>query len=169
MIGVIRRFPHNLVVISEFVAPVSRRLSGRHLAFPLIILSLASLFSPSAAARNKRTSTLPVPDSEYTPALAAANRFLQAWQNQDRETGLLMLTDVAKQKSSEERLEVFFSSGHDAAYEIARGKKLKAGRYAFPVALFASPSDPNKSSRPQRSAIVVVRAGEGEWAIDKLP
>ncbi len=169
MIGVIHGFPHNLVVISEFLAPASRRLRGRHLAFPLMILSLASLFSTSAAARNKHTSTLPAPDPEYTPALAAANRFLQAWQNQDHESGLLMLTDVAKQNSSEERLEVFFSAGHDAAYEIARGKKLKAGRYAFPVALFTCPSDPNKPSRPQRSAIVVVRAGTDEWAIDKLP
>jgi hypothetical protein len=168
VIGVIRRFPHNLGVISEFVAPASRRLSGRHLAFPLVILSLASLLSTSATARN-RHSTLPAPDPEYTPALAAANRFLQAWQNQDHETGLLMLTDVAKQNSSEDRLEIFFSSGHDAAYEIARGRKLKDGRYAFPVALFASRSDPNKSSRRQRSEIVVVRAGKGEWAIDKLP
>jgi hypothetical protein len=168
VIGVIRGFPHNLVVISEFAAPASRRLSERHLAFPLIILSLAWLLATSAAARN-RHSTLPAPDPGYTPALAAANRFLQAWQNQDHETGLLMLTDVAKQSSSEDRLELFFSSGRDAAYEIARGRKLKDGRYAFPVALFASGSDPNKSIRPQRSAIVVVRAGKDEWAIDKLP
>ncbi len=47
-----------------------------------------------------------------------------------------MLTDDAKQHSSEDRLEAFFSSGADAAYEIARGKKIKAGRYAFPVTLF---------------------------------
>ena len=75
-------------------------------------------------------------DRGYISALAAANRFLQAWQNQDHETGLLMLTDDAKQHSSEERMEAFFSSGADAAYEIARGKKMKAGRYAFPVTLF---------------------------------
>ena len=47
-----------------------------------------------------------------------------------------MLTDAAKQHSSEERMEAFFSSGADAAYEIARGKKVKGGRYAFPVTLF---------------------------------
>lgn len=81
MIGVIHSFPHNLVVISELVAPAARRLAGRHLAVPLVILSLASLLSTSAAARNKRSATLPAPDPEYTPALAAANRFLQAWQN----------------------------------------------------------------------------------------
>ena len=59
--------------------------------------------------------------------------------------------------------------GHDAAYEIARGKKLKAGRYAFPVTLFHSHSDSTKPDRPQRSQIVVVRAGKDEWAIDQLP
>ena len=151
------------------VAPASRRLSGRHLAFPLIILFLSSLLSTSVAARNKHSSTPQVPDPEYTSALAAANRFLQAWQNQDHETGLLMLTDIAKQNSSEDRLEIFFSSGHDAAYEIARGRKLKAGRYAFPVALFASGAGTTKSVRPQKSEIVVVHAGKGEWAIDRLP
>lgn len=109
------------------------------------------------------------PDRGYASALAAANRFLHAWQNQDHETGLLMLTDAAKQNSSEDRLEVFFSSGNDAAYEIARGKKLKAGRYAFPVTLFTSHSDSNQPSRPLRSQIIVVRAGRDEWAIDKLP
>ena len=80
-----------------------------------------------------------------------------------------MLTDIAKQHSSEDRMELFFSSGRDAAYEIARGKKLKAGRYAFPVALFASDSEATSYARPQRSEIVVVRAGKDEWAIDKLP
>ena len=79
-----------------------------------------------------------------------------------------MLTDTAKQGSSEDRLEVFFASGHDAAYEIARGRKLKAGCYAFPVALFTSVAGMN-GPRPQRSQIVVVRAGKDEWAIDKLP
>jgi hypothetical protein len=153
----------------ELVAPASPRLSGRHLAFPLIILSLASWLSTSVAARNKHSSTLPAPDPEYASALAAANRFLQAWQNQDHETGLLMLTDIAKQNSSEDRLEIFFSSGHDAAYEIARGRKLKAGRYAFPVALFVSGAGTTKSVRPQKSEIVVVHAGKDEWAIDKLP
>jgi len=80
-----------------------------------------------------------------------------------------MLTDVAKQGSSPDRMESFFSSGNDAAYEIARGRKLKAGRYSFPVTLFVSGSDQSKSGRPQRSEIVVVLAGKDEWAVDKLP
>ena len=152
----------------EFVAPAWRRLSGRHFAFPLIVLSLTASLSTPTVARNKHSSSVTAPDREYTSALAAANRFLQAWQNEDHETGLLMLTDAAKQNSSEDRTESFFSSGNDAAYEIARGRKLKSGRYAFPVTLFVSHSE-QTSGRPQRSRIIVVRAGKDEWAIDKLP
>jgi hypothetical protein len=175
-LGASCRFPHNLVVNLESVALASLRLSsgpprplsGRHLAFPLIVLSLASLLSTSASARNKHSPAFPIPDPGYTPALAAANRFLQAWQSQDHETGLLMLTDAAKQYSPEDRLESFFSGGLDAAYEIRRGKKLKAGRYAFPVTLFTSRSG-NRLPRPYESQIIVVRACRGDWAIDKLP
>jgi len=108
-------------------------------------------------------------DRSYVSALGAANRFLQAWQNQDNETGLLMLTDDAKQHSSEDLLDAFFSSGADAAYEIARGKKVKGGRYAFPVTLFPVQSGTSKAGRPQKSEIVVVRTGKDEWAIDRLP
>jgi hypothetical protein len=122
-----------------------------------------------AKTKHSPSSSAPAPDPGYASALGAANRFLQAWQNQDHETGLLMLTDVAKQHSSEDRLEAFFSSGRDAAYEIARGKKLKAGCYAFPVALFTSVTGIANFARPQKSEIVVVRDGKDEWAIDKLP
>jgi hypothetical protein len=156
-------------VNSEFVAPAYRRLWGRHLAFPLIVLSLALQASTVSIAKTKRAPALPVSEPGYKSALAAANRFLQAWQNQDHETGLLMLTDVAKQGSSPDRMESFFSSGKDAAYEIARGRKVKAGRYSFPVTLFVSGSDQSKSGRPQRSEIVLVLAGKDEWAVDKLP
>ena len=80
-----------------------------------------------------------------------------------------MLTDEAKQHSSEDRLDSFFSSGAEAAYEIARGKRMKAGRYAFPVTLFPFHSSAAKSDRPQKSEIVVVQTGKDEWAIDRLP
>jgi hypothetical protein len=108
-------------------------------------------------------------DSGYVSALAAANRFLQAWQNQDHETGLIMLTDDAKEHSSAEQMEAFFSSGTDAAYEIARGKKVNPSRYTFPVTLFPSQPGVSVPKRPQKSQIVVVRAGKDEWAIDRLP
>jgi hypothetical protein len=141
----------------------------------LVAVSFAAILSASVAAKSKPLPSISSrPDPGYISALSAANRFLQAWQNQDHETGLLMLTDAAKQHSSEERIATFFSSGSDAAYEIARGKRLKAGRYAFPVTLFTShpsttQSSPTQPTHPQKSEIVVVRAGKDEWAIDKLP
>jgi hypothetical protein len=175
--------PHNLLVSSEFAprgffrlrSGQGRRLSGRQLALVLLAGSFAAILCASVAAKSKPLPAISSrPDPGYISALSAANRFLQAWQNQDHETGLLMLTDAAKQHSSEEKIAVFFSSGADAAYEIARGKRLKTGIYTFPVTLFASHSHTTQSStnqptRPQKSEIIVVRTGKDEWAIDKLP
>jgi hypothetical protein len=169
----------------KFQSIASRRLAGRHAAFPILVLACAAALSAPARAKTKPSlsftsrndaarsdrvgSDRSRSDRGYVSALAAANRFLQAWQNQDHETGLLMLTDAAKQHSSEDRTESFFSSGADAAYEIARGRKMKGGRYAFPVTLFPFHSGTTKSDRPQKSAIVVVRTGKDEWSIDRLP
>jgi len=149
--------------------PAFLRIRGRHLAFLILAVLFAILFASAASKTRVPPAISPGSDPGYVSALAAANRFLQAWQNQDHETGLLMLTDAAKDLSSEDRLELFFSSGSDTAYEIARGKKLKLGRYAFPITLFSSRSATNKSDRPQKSEIVVVLTGKNEWAIDKLP
>jgi len=107
------------------------------------------------------------PDRDYVSALAAADRFLHAWQDEDQEAGLMMLSDAAKQRWSEEQVEQFFSKGENVAYEISRGKKLKTGRYAFSVALFG-PAPRKGHGREHLAEIVVVRNGE-EWEIDKLP
>ena len=80
-----------------------------HSRFSWLFLTL--LLSASAMPGTNIRSRPQRQIAAITSALAAANRFLQAWQNQDRETGLLMLTDDAKQASSEDRLEAFFSSG----------------------------------------------------------
>lgn len=127
------------------------------------------ILSSSTFISAKTISTTTDPD--YVSALAAANRFLHAWQTQDHETGLIMLTDVAKHQISEDRLLAFFSSGTGAqpAFEINRGKKLKAGRYSFPVVLFDAGSSARKSHSPRYSQIIVVRTGKDDWAIDKLP
>ncbi len=149
-------------------------------AFPLLVFICVAVLSVTAGTKSKaslsfasRTTATRAgaahSDPGYVSALAAANRFLQAWQNQDHETGLLMLTDDAKQHSSEDRMEAFFSSGTDAAYEIARGKKTKTGHYIFPVTLFPVHSGATTPEHPQKSEIVVVRAGKDEWAIDRLP
>jgi hypothetical protein len=100
----------------------------------------------------------------YVMALAAADRFLHAWQSQDQESGLVMLSDAAKEHSSEDKLQQFFSPGESGAYQISAGKRLKPGRYAFPVALFSD------SGKPRRrfAEIVVVRTGK-DWVVDRLP
>ncbi len=108
-------------------------------------------------------------DGDYVPALAAADRFLHAWQTQNQEDGLIMLSDAAKRHSTEEKLQQFFSPGEDAAYQISGGKKLKAGRYAFPVALLADSDAPKGRVWKRFSEIVVIRTGRRDWAVDKLP
>jgi hypothetical protein len=128
-----------------------------------LILSICLLLSAEA-----RTRSAPaVVDRDYVPALAAANRFLAAWQAQDQENGLVMLTNAAKEHVSEDRLEEFFSPGTDAAYEIRRGRKMDTGRYVFPVTLFEPATGPR--ARPRVSQMIVVRGGQDDWAVDRLP
>jgi hypothetical protein len=105
-------------------------------------------------------------DPTYGSALAAANRFLYAWQTQDHETGIMMLTDSARQHATRDQLQEFFSSGPDAAFEIRRGKRLSTAEYSFPVVLFDS-SHPANHSHPCN--IVMVKAGKDDWAVDRLP
>jgi hypothetical protein len=122
-------------------------------------------------ARTHPTQTPSTVDQDYIAALAAANRFLHAWQSLDQETGLLMLSDKLRQQTSEDRLEAFFTPASSAqeAYEISRGKKLNHGRYSFPVALFATPEGNRRWLRPRFSEIIVTRIGKSDWIIDKLP
>ena len=76
-----------------------------------------------------------------------------------------MLADSARQNASPEMLEAFFSPGPSAAYEIARGKRLKAGEYAFPLVLFGA----SEGQHPRYCKLVVVRAGSEDWAVQRLP
>jgi hypothetical protein len=142
----------------------------RRLTSVIVCLQLAlSFVGPWASAKSK---TNPSVDSEYVLALGTANDFLRAWQTQDREAGILLLTDRVKQHTSEDALENFFScmAGKSQSFEIARGKKLAAGRYRFPVSLFQKPASPEtRWLRPQTSSLVVVKTGGSEWSIDKLP
>lgn len=77
-----------------------------------------------------------------------------------------MLSDIARQSLSPDELQSFFSPGPDAAYEIARGKRVNSAAYAFPVVLFGASAAP---SRPHVCTVVVTRSGKNEWAVDKLP
>jgi hypothetical protein len=137
---------------------------GRMKRCVLSTILVLSLFAV-AYARTAHRSTHSSPDPLYSSALAAANRFLHAWQDQDHETGIVMLADSARQNASPELLQVFFSPGSDAAYEIAHGQRLKQGEYAFPVVLFGT----SKNSRTRYCKLLMIRAGNNEWAVERLP
>jgi hypothetical protein len=128
-----------------------------------LLLSTCLLLSAEARARPASAAL----DRNYAAALAAANRFLAAWQAQDRENGLVMLTEAAKQHVSEDRLEQFFSPGADAAYEISRGRKMDGGRYVFPVTLFGARA--GHRAQPRVSQMIVVESSQNDWAVDRLP
>jgi hypothetical protein len=132
-----------------------------------ISLVLGLLLAPASA--RSRSIVPAIYDPDYISALAAANHFLHAWQSEDHETSLIMLTDAAKQQTSEEGLQEFFSGGPKAAFEIGHGSKLKAGRYVFPITLFALEPDTRRSVHPHYTRIIVTRTGKDDWAIDKLP
>ena len=146
----------------------------------LLISSLLFSLLLSPAFAKKKNTPLPDPprttvaapaaNSNYVFALSAANRFLQAWQTQDHEAGLLLLTDSAKHVISEEKLETMFSPEAPVhrGYQIARGKKLSNGRYTFPVILFEAMGG-RKPLRTRNSQIIAVQTGKDDWAIDRLP
>jgi len=132
--------------------------------------ALIVVYPSFSSARPKTAPASTSVDHEYVSALGGANNFLHAWQSQDHETTLLMLTETAKQNLSEDRLQEFFSPGSSTqrSYEISHGKKLAAGRFEFPVALFELNSE-HKWARPRFSQIVMIKTGKEEWSVDKLP
>jgi hypothetical protein len=145
-----------------------RVLCAARIFLPLI---LAAYFIPEASFARIRPAhhAQSAPDAEYVSALAVANKFLYAWQSQDEEAGLLLLTDTVKKTSTEDKVEAFFTSAPIATYEIGRGKKLKPGLYAFPLALYSSAPGREKLCHPRYSLLNVVKTGKEDWAIDKLP
>jgi hypothetical protein len=134
-------------------------------ALVLLLLTIAAPLTARTRAAPARSAV----DQEYIAALATANRFLQAWQSQDQETGILLLSDKVKGQTAEEHLQSLFSRADNAqeAYEISGGRKLKAGRYIFSVALFNSRNGTWMQRRSSR--MIVTRVGENDWAVDKLP
>ena len=130
----------------------------------LLILACMLCFAPAIPSPVQK-GRLRAGDDAYSSALAAANRFLHAWQTEDHETGMMMLTDSARQHTTREHLKQFFSSGSQAAFEIKHGRRLNPGEYVFPVVLFGLAEPP---SRPYASKIIITKSGD-DWAIDRLP
>ena len=135
-----------------------------------LILGLLSLSPAPLFAKSKASA--PSVDPDYIAALGTADRFLHAWQSQDEEAGVLLLSDRIRQRTPEDQVHSFFSSSTDtrSSYEIGRGKKLAAGRYQFPVALLQhSARSGQKWMHPLISALIVARSGKNDWVVDKLP
>ena len=119
--------------------------------------------SSASCLAHKATHAAHAPDPDYSTALAAANRFLHAWQSEDHETGIVMLSDAARQHASPDLLQAFFSPGPNAAFEISRGTRVAQGQYAFPIVLFVN------QSHPRDCKLVLVRERRDEWVVQQFP
>jgi len=104
-------------------------------------------------------------DPGYVFDLAAASHFLHAWQTADLEAGTVELSDSIRHSQNADKLEEFFSTGTDRAFEISRGHGHQ-GRYSFPVVLLTV-----RDSHVTRksSEIILVETGKNDWVVDKLP
>jgi hypothetical protein len=130
------------------------------------MLALAS--SPTWAAgghKRHRSAAAAPPGSQYVFALAAANKFLHAWQTDDLETGMVLLSDRIRHSQDPEKFEHFFSGSNDRAFEIGRAQSTR-GRYRFTVVLMTIAGE--KSHR-RFSDMVVINSGKDDWVVDKLP
>ena len=143
-----------------------RRRPGRRPGLASSLL-LFSLLASSVASTHPNHSSKQAPPSDvgYVFALATVNRFLHAWQSDDLETGMVMLSDSVRHSHTPENLEQFFSGGTGRAFEIGHGSG-NHGRYSFPIVLVTT-----QGSRNHRkfSEIIVVNTGKNDWAVDKLP
>ncbi len=130
--------------------------------FLLTIFLMAPVSVRSSSHPAKPTD---VSDPGYVFALAAANYFLHAWQIEDAENGMVMLSDQIRHTQNPDQLEQFFLNGKDRAFEITRGRG-HPGRYSFPVVLVT-----HRGSHVTRrsSEIILVETGKNDWVVDKLP
>jgi hypothetical protein len=143
-------------------------MSGREVSHLVLVRRPPSLIVCALLLLSTSAAKTPALDAGYVPALAVADHFLQAWQAGDAENGLVLLSSHAKEASTTDAVEKFFSNPVLAAYEIGRGKLLKHGRYEFPVVL-VSGAVKDIRARRRFSSIIVVNTGNNDWAVDKLP
>lgn len=132
--------------------------------FLTAILTTCLVSSPLLA-RDQRKVHRTHADPAYSAALQAADRFLHAWQTQDHEAGIMMLSDHARELVSPDQLQQFFAPDANAAFEIEHGGRRKSGAYVFPVVLFGASS----AHRVHFGEIVIVRSGKDDWAVERLP
>jgi hypothetical protein len=134
----------------------------------LIPLLALLLLGASSEARMKKHKVAAMPvDGNYIAGLTAANRFLVAWQNNDQAQAMPLLTNRAKQQSTEEGVDKLFDGGSLRAFEIAHGRPERQGGYVFPVVLLQT--DDAGRVRRRFGDISVTNVGKDDWAVDRLP
>ncbi len=129
------------------------------------LICFALLSTAATGSARQHSSKNKIADSDYVVALATANRFLNAWQTGDLETGMILLSDRVRRLQSAESIENLFSRTSAHAFEIDHGK-CEHGSCRFPVVMLSG--DKNQVHR-KFSAIVLVNAGKAEWVVDKVP
>ena len=134
----------------------------------LSLIVLTVFISCPLSWAKKHMATPPAIDTNYVSALATANRFLSAWQSNDHEAGLMLLTNRAKHQNSETSIEGLFHGTSQKAFEIVHGRKLSPSRYEFPVVLLQSAEEFSQTHR-KFTAIAITNTGKNDWAVDTLP
>jgi hypothetical protein len=116
--------------------------------------------------------------ADYVAALRAANTFLTAWAARDQEGGLRSVSARVRRLHPEAELRMYFSglsNPHHAGFEIHRGRRVSAGRYAFPIRLFEFYTGEKRGAPlPPLTLLTVVRVqpatrnADAVWAVDAL-
>src|ERR1700683_196886 len=121
-------------------------MSGSRSLFAILLISwFATLYStPIWGATRTAPARTSSTGADYIRALAAADRFLQAWQSEDVETGTVLLSSHVKDKINRDELDRLFTNFAPGAYEIEHGKLLHRGCYEFPIVLLSGSAKKSK-------------------------
>lgn len=132
---------------------------SKSMCLALVIMALPCSARQHATSRNKAM------DRGYVTALATANRFLNAWQTGDLETGMLLLSDQVRRSQTAESVERVFSREPNRAFEISHGK-CDHGAFRFPVVML---SGDTAHLHRKFSEIVLINTGKNDWVVNQLP
>src|SRR5215475_1479838 len=93
----------------------------------LFIVVFFALGAPSLSAAGSKApaNSTNRETAGYVLALGVADKFMQAWQASDVESGTVLLSTSARKHLTTDALEQYFSGHENAAYEISRGKLVK--------------------------------------------
>ena len=163
-LGIVIGIFHNRVAHRRQTLSFIRSILSQLIKATLIFI-LFIAFSASAAKRKRHAEPPADTSGDYVFALATADKFLHAWQVDDLETGMVLLSDHVRHSQDPEKFEQYFAGATDRAFEIAHGQGNR-GRYSFAVVLVTTSGS---HVRRRASAIMVVDSGKNDWVVDKLP